>query len=73
MPYYKFKSSDVFNNTVKTYPKAEFFIYDGKVYYNKTYIPFSGSADIAPVETFYILTEGSDPITTEAGDEIIIE
>ena len=66
MPYYKFKSSDVFNNTVKTYPKAEFFIYDGKVYYNKTYIPFS-------VETFYILTEGSGPITTEAGDEIIIE
>ena len=73
MPYYKFKSNDIFNNTIKTYPKAEFFIYDGKVYYNKTYIPFSGSADITPVETFYILTEGSDPITTEAGDEIIIE
>ncbi len=73
MPYYKFKSNDIFNNTIKTYPKAEFFIYDGKVYYNKTYIPFSGSTDIAPVETFFVLTEGGDTLITEAGDEIITE
>jgi hypothetical protein len=71
MPYYKFKSSDVFNNTIKTYPKAEFFIYNGKVYYNKTYIPFSGSADIAPVT--HILTEAKEKITTEAGEHLITE
>jgi hypothetical protein len=26
-----------------------------------------------PVETFYILTEAGDTLTTEAGDELIIE
>jgi hypothetical protein len=74
MPYYKFKSNDIFNNTIKTYPKAKFLIYDGKAYYNKSYIPFSGSAEVAPpVETFFILTEGGDTLITEGGDEIIIE
>jgi len=34
MPYYKFGPTDIFHNRIKTYPKSEFFIYDGQVYYN---------------------------------------
>jgi len=78
MSYYKFKSNDVFNNTIKTYPKAEFFIYEGRVYYNNSCVFSSGShcdppPPPPPVETFFILTEGGDPIITEGGDEIITE
>jgi len=74
MPYYKFKSSDMFRNRIKTYPKAEFFIYDGKTYYNDSYIPFSGSEDLPPLaETFYILAEDGDILATELGDKFIQE
>ena len=34
MPLYKFKSNDIFHNTIKTHPKCEFFITSGNVYYN---------------------------------------
>ena len=68
MPYYKFEKNDIFRNTLKANPKVKFFIFDGKVYYNKGFIPPE-----AGVETFYILSEDSSPITTEGGDEITIE
>ena len=35
MALYKFGPSDILHNQVKAHQKSEFFIYDGKVYYNK--------------------------------------
>ena len=32
--FFEFKKDDVFHNRIKTYPKVEFFIYTGSVYYN---------------------------------------
>jgi len=32
--FFKFKKDDLFYNRIKTYPKVEFFIYSGSVYYN---------------------------------------
>jgi len=34
MPYYKFKRSDTYVNTLKTYPSVKFLIYSGSAYYN---------------------------------------
>jgi len=34
MPYYKFSTNDVYNNTLKTYPTVKFLIYSGSAYYN---------------------------------------
>ena len=34
MPFRKFKDTDLIRNTAITYPKVNFFIYDGLVYYN---------------------------------------
>ena len=34
MPYYQFSQDDVIRNTVKTFPKSNFFIYGGVIYYN---------------------------------------
>ena len=34
MPLYKFKTNDIFHNTIKTHPRCEFFIHIGNVYYN---------------------------------------
>ena len=34
MPFRKFKDSDIIRNTLVTYPKINFFIYDSKIYYN---------------------------------------
>lgn len=34
MPYYKFKSEDLFYNRIKTFPQQNFVIFDGKVYNN---------------------------------------
>ena len=34
MPFRKFGETDLIQNTLVTYPKIKFFIYDGKVYYN---------------------------------------
>lgn len=36
MVFYKFEPDDIFTNTIKVYPKIEFFIYSGSVYYNNT-------------------------------------
>lgn len=36
MVFYKFQPDDIFTNTIKVYPKVEFFIYSGSVYYNNT-------------------------------------
>ena len=33
MPYYKFGQNDLFVNRVKTYPRVQFFIYGGVIYY----------------------------------------
>ena len=32
----EFRESDVLLNTMRTHPRSEFFIYDGKIYYNNT-------------------------------------
>ena len=34
MSFRKFGQNDVIVNTMRTHPKSEFFIYDGKVYIN---------------------------------------
>ena len=34
MPFRKFGETDLIRNTIVAYPKVNFFIYDGKVYYN---------------------------------------
>jgi len=32
--FHKFEASDIYHNRVKTYPKVDFFIYSGSIYYN---------------------------------------
>jgi len=34
MPYYKFKESEIFHNTIKAHPKVQFDVNDGNVYFN---------------------------------------
>jgi len=34
VPYYKFGKNDIFYNQIKAYPKINFFIYSGSVFYN---------------------------------------
>ena len=36
MSFYEFKSTDILLNRLRTHPRSEFFIYDGKVYLNNT-------------------------------------
>ena len=36
MSFYEFKTSDILVNRLRTHPRSEFFIYDGKVYLNNT-------------------------------------
>jgi len=36
MSLYEFKSSDILVNRLRTHPRSEFFIYDGKIYLNNT-------------------------------------
>ena len=51
MPLKKFGDNDIFHNTVKTFPKNQFDIYGGKVYYqNKSEISgaFTGSVPCIP-------------------------
>ena len=38
MALYKFSPTDILHNQMKAHQKSEFFIYDGKVYYNKKVI-----------------------------------
>ena len=35
MPFYKFNSSDIFHNRIKTYPRIRFDIQSGSIYYNE--------------------------------------
>ena len=35
MPLYKFRQKDVFRNVIEAHPSVEFFIYKGKIYYNR--------------------------------------
>ena len=35
MPIYKFKQNDILRNVIKSYPSAEFFVYNGSIYYNR--------------------------------------
>ena len=55
MPLYKFKSNDIFHNTIKTHPKCEFFITSGSVYYNNK-IEISGThvANVGGMPTGHI-------------------
>jgi len=34
MPLQKFKSQELLINTIKAHPKCEFFIYNGRIFYN---------------------------------------
>ena len=36
MPYYKFKTNNVYRNTLKTHPSVKFIVYSGSAYYNNT-------------------------------------
>ena len=36
MSFYEFKASDILVNRLRTHPRSEFFIYDGKTYLNNT-------------------------------------
>ncbi len=36
MSFRKFTDNDVFRNTMRAYPKVNFFVFDGKTYYNST-------------------------------------
>ena len=35
MAYYKFGENDIFVNRIKSYPRFDFFIYGGEVFYQK--------------------------------------
>jgi len=35
MPIYKFKQNDILRNVIKSHPSAEFFVYNGSIYYNR--------------------------------------
>ena len=51
MPYYKFKTTDIFYNQLETYPKKQFFIYNSAIYLdNRSRIvgSFTGSVPDVP-------------------------
>ena len=48
MPLYKFGIGDVFYNSVKAHPSSSFFIYDSKIYLNKTAAQPGAFVDNAP-------------------------
>jgi hypothetical protein len=45
MPYYKFKESDIFHNTIQAHPKVKFDVNDHKVYYNNLNIQSGAFVD----------------------------
>jgi len=55
MYLFKFEKSDIFHNTVKAYPKSDFFLYDRQIYYNNN-VQVSGalSSSILGVPSGYI-------------------
>ena len=52
----KFENSDIFINTIKTYPKVSIFTYSGSMYYNDNPTPNDG------VELFDFLTQQSGSV-----------
>ena len=38
MAYYEFGPDDIFHNVLETHPKCDFFVHDGKVYYNSNLV-----------------------------------
>lgn len=83
----KFENSDIFINTIKTYPKVRIFTYSGSMYYDNSAVPDSGvklfdflmeppvppvpPGPIAPVTA--IVTEDEQYLLSEDGQFIIIE
>jgi hypothetical protein len=77
----KFEKEDIFYTTIKAHPKARFFCYDGKIYYNnsteeglvmsKFLLLTTPPASLPPDNV--ILTEASELLITEDGDYLIIE
>ena len=49
MSYYKFKQNDIFVNNVKTFPRVQFYIYGGRVYYQNR-LTVLGDQDIERVD-----------------------
>lgn len=69
MPLYKFNQNDIFINQIESEVKQEFFIYDGKVYYNGKR-PQSGSftdSVAAPVGTLSLFEENIDRSVSRTG------
>jgi hypothetical protein len=64
MSLYEFKSSDILINRLRTHPRSEFFIYDGKVYLNNT---SKNSVSL------YDGLSGSYPFTYKKGDRYYLK
>lgn len=81
----KFRSGDIIYNAIKAYPKVRFFVNSGSIYYNnKTdtdgnavifdFLPTIPGYYVPPDEPdCIILTEGSDPITTQSDYYLQVE
>ena len=55
MPLYEFKKDDILFNTIKTYPRNKFFIYNGKVYYqDSNTVSGSNTENITGVPSGYV-------------------
>ena len=64
MSLYEFKSSDILINRLRTHPRSEFFIYDGKTYLNNTNKNFLH---------LYEGMSGSYPFTYKKGDRYYLK
>jgi hypothetical protein len=74
MPYYKFKSADIFHNRIKTHPKKEFFVYDSKIYLdNQSQISgaFTGSVPNVPPEHLNLYELNVDRTASVTGRSIV--
>jgi len=64
MSFYEFKASDILVNRLRTHPRSEFFIYDGKVYLNN-----STKTSVSLYEGI----SGSFPFTYKKGDRYYLK
>ena len=81
----KFEKKDILINRIKTYPKVKLFTYEGKIYYNNSEEGTIKLNDFLNVDleaiqaansttpTFIILTEDSEFLHTENGENILLE
>lgn len=84
----KFEENDILINKVRAYPKVSFFVYDGKVYYNKTnkdgvvlnnFLSTDleklkqSQSPVQPSTQENITTENSEPVLAENDDYLIME